>query len=98
MAKSYKFEDGDMKQKLRNFGLSDTHIEEIAHMFDKSNKHMDAVKFTILLERYGVSRINIVSFLKDVGIDDSTVINIFTKSDFVKLGMEDKEITQVVLT
>jgi hypothetical protein len=67
-------------------------------MFDKNNKHLDVISFAILLERYGVSRINIVSFLKDIGIDDSTIINIFTKADFVKLGIEDKEITQVVLT
>ncbi len=98
MAKSYKFEANEMKRKLRDFGLSDTHVEEISRLFDKSNKHLDVISFTITLERYGISRINIVSFLKDVGLDDSTIINIFTKSDFVKLGMEDKEITQVILT
>ncbi len=98
MAKSYSFENQDMKQKLRNFGLSDTHIEEIAHLFDKNNKHMDAISFTIMLERYGLSRTNIISFMKDIGVDDSSIINIFTKADFVKLGMEDKEITQVVIT
>ena len=98
MAKSYSFESRDMKQKLRNFGLTDSHIEEIAHLFDKGNKHMDVISFTIMLERYGLSRISIISFLKDIGVDDSSIINIFTKADFVKLGMEDKEITQVILT
>jgi len=98
MAKSYPFESRDLKSKLRNFGLTDTHIEEIAHLFDKSNRHMDAISFAIMLERYGLSRVNIISILKDIGIDDSTIINIFTKADFVKLGMEDKEITQVILT
>jgi hypothetical protein len=98
MAKTYKFERGEMKQKLRDFGMNDTHIEEVSHLFDKSNKHFDVINFTILLERYGISRINIVSFLKDIGIDDSTIINIFTKADFVKLGMENREITQVVLS
>jgi hypothetical protein len=98
MAKSYKFEANEMKRRLRDFGISDGNIEGIAHSFDKSNKHLDAISFAIMLERYGVSRINIVSFLKDIGIDDSTIINIFTKADFVKLGMEDKEITQVILT
>ncbi len=97
MAKSYSFEKSGMKEKLRDFGLSDANIEAIAHMFDKSNRHMDVINFTILLERYGITRVSIISFLKDVGIDDSSIINIFTKADFVKLGMEDKEITQVVL-
>ncbi|MFH1447722.1 MAG: hypothetical protein ABIG39_02565 [Candidatus Micrarchaeota archaeon] len=98
MAKSCKFEKNDMKQKLRDFGLDDSHIEEICDLFNKNNGHLDVIKFSILLERYGVQRVNIVSFLKDIGIDDSTIINIFSKADFVKLGMENRDLTQVVLT
>ncbi len=98
MAKSFKIDKNEMKQKLRDFGLDDSHIEEICDLFDKNNKHLDVIKFAILLERYGITRINIVSFFKDAGIDDSSVINIFSKADFVKLGMENREVTQVVLS
>ncbi|PIN83965.1 hypothetical protein COV61_01565, partial [Candidatus Micrarchaeota archaeon CG11_big_fil_rev_8_21_14_0_20_47_5] len=78
-------------------GLDNVHIEEIIGLFGKKNNHVDVVSFVVLLERYGLARNSITSFLKDVGIDDSTVINIFSKSDFKKLGIEDRDITQVIL-
>ncbi|MCX6778477.1 MAG: ATP-binding protein, partial [Candidatus Micrarchaeota archaeon] len=98
MAKSYSFEKNELKRRLRSFGIDETHIEEVANMFEKSNKHLDVLNFVIALEKYGLARSNIASFLKDIGVDDSTLINIFSKVDFKKLGMEDKEITQVVLS
>jgi len=98
MAKTYSFERNDFKRKLRAFGLDDVRVEEVSTLFEKRNKHLDVVYFVILLERFGIARSNITAFLKDIGIDDSTIINIFSKADFKKLGMEDKDITQVILT
>ncbi|OIO21803.1 hypothetical protein AUJ17_01325 [Candidatus Micrarchaeota archaeon CG1_02_47_40] len=97
MAKVVSFERGELKKKLLSFGLDNVHIEEIIGLFGKKNNHVDVVSFVVLLERYGLARNSITSFLKDVGIDDSTVINIFSKSDFKKLGIEDRDITQVIL-
>ena len=98
VAKTYSFEKNELKRRLRVFGLDDTHVEEITSLFDKKNRHLDVVSFTILLERYGLARSNITSFLKDIGIDDPTIISVFSRADFKKLGMEDKDITEVVLS
>ncbi len=97
MAKSVSFEREELKKRLRAFGLDETHVEEIATLFGKKNRHLDVVSFVILLERYGIGRSNITTFLKDVGVDDSTIINIFSKADFKRLGLEGKDITQVIL-
>ncbi len=97
MARSVSFEREELKKRLRAFGLDETHVEEISNLFAKKNRHMDVVSFVILLERYGVGRSNITTFLKDVGIDDSTIINIFSKADFKRLGLEGRDITQVIL-
>ena len=97
MARSVSFEREEMKKRLRLFGLDETHVEEIATLFAKKNRHIDVVSFVILLERYGIGRSNLTTFLKDVGIDDSTIINIFSKADFKRLGLEGKDITQVIL-
>lgn len=97
MAKSVSFEREELKKRLRAFGLDETHVEEISNLFAKKNRHMDVVSFVILLERYGVGRSNITTFLKDVGIDDSAIINIFSKADFKRLGLEGRDITQVIL-
>ena len=97
MARTVSFEKEELKKKLRAFGLDEVHIEEVSDMFRKKNKHIDVISFVILMERYGIARVNITSFLKDIGIDDSTIINIFSKADFKRLGMGDKDISQVIL-
>ena len=97
VAKTYSFEKNELKRRMRVFGLDDSHIEEITSLFDRKSRHLDVVSFVILLERYGLARSNITAFLKDIGIDDPTIISVFSKADFKKLGMEDKDITEVVL-
>ncbi|PIT84149.1 hypothetical protein COU37_04780 [Candidatus Micrarchaeota archaeon CG10_big_fil_rev_8_21_14_0_10_45_29] len=97
MAKSVSFEKEDLKKRLRSFGLNEMNVEEISNLFQKKNRHIDVVSYVIMLERYGVARSNITSFLKDVGVDDSTIVNIFSKADFKRLGVEGREITQVSL-
>ncbi|MFH1285935.1 MAG: ATP-binding protein [Candidatus Micrarchaeota archaeon] len=98
MAQTYSFEKNELRRKLRAYGLDEEHVEEIAGLFEKKNRHLDVVSFVILMERFGLARANITAFLKDIGIEDSTIINIFSKADFKKLGMEDKDINQVILS
>ncbi len=97
MAKVVSFEKEELRRRLRMYGLSDSHIEEISTQFDKKNRHLDVVNFVILLEKYGLPRSNITSFLKDMGIEDSTLINIFSKADFKRLDIGDRDISQVIM-
>jgi hypothetical protein len=98
MASSVSFDRTDLKKKLRNMGLSEMHVEEISNVFAKKNNHLDVVYFVILLERYGVARSLITNYLKDLGIDDSTIINIFSKADSDKLGIEGRNLSQIELS
>jgi len=97
MARSVSFIREDFRRKLRTYGLSDEKIESMTRSFDKANRHMDVVSFVILLERDGIARRNISDFLKDAGIDDLTIINIFGKVDLKKSGGGGRQITQVIL-
>jgi hypothetical protein len=97
MPRSISFKREELRAKLREFGLSEERVQEITQLFDKKNRHMDVISFVILLERYGVERREITAFLKDLGVDDATIINIFTKADFKKNQIGNREITQVIL-
>ncbi|MCK4319616.1 ATP-binding protein [Candidatus Micrarchaeota archaeon] len=97
MARSISFLKENMKKRLLGFGLDESRIEEVISLFDKKNRHIDVISFVVLLERYGVARSNITSFLKEVGVDDATIINIFTKADRKKGGLVGGDITQVIL-
>jgi len=97
MARTVFFGKDELRRKLRTFGLDELRVSEICALFDKNNRHLDVVSFVIMLERYGIQRADISSFLRDFGIDESTLINVFSKADFARLGMGSREITQVVL-
>jgi hypothetical protein len=97
MAKSYTFEKGELRKKLKLFGLSDAHLEEMMSLFDRKNKRMEVVTFVLTLEKYGASRAQISNFLEDIGIEKTTLITIFSKVDSKKAGVDDKKIQEVVL-
>lgn len=98
MAKSISFLKDDFRRRLRQYGIPDDKVEEITRMFEKSSRRMDVINFVMLLERYGAVRRNISEFLKDIGIDDTTIINIFAKVDLKKGGgTGGGQISEVVL-
>ncbi|MEK6981445.1 MAG: ATP-binding protein [Candidatus Micrarchaeota archaeon] len=97
VSRSISFIKEDLRKKLRQYGVSEEKVEETTKLLEKSNRHIDVVTFVILLERYGLARRNITEFLKEAGIDDITIINIFGKVDLKKTEFGGKEITQVVL-
>ncbi|MBU1681855.1 ATP-binding protein [Candidatus Micrarchaeota archaeon] len=97
VSRNVSFLKEEFRRKLRQFGLTDTKIEQITKSFEKANKRMDVVSFVITLERDGIARRNISEFLKDSGIDDITIINIFGKVDLKKSGGVGREISQVVI-
>lgn len=97
MAKTIFFPKEDLRKRLRSFNLDEFKVAEITSVFDKNSRHIDVVSFVIMLERYGVQRSDISSFLHEIGVDESTIVNIFSKADFTRLGVGGREITQVVL-
>jgi hypothetical protein len=97
MARTLFFPKDELRRRLRAFRLDEVRVAEITAVFDKNNRHIDVISFVIMLERYGVQRAEISSFLHDIGVDESTLINVFSKADFTRLGVSNRAITQVVL-
>ena len=97
MSNSIKILKDDFRRKLRSYGLSEVYIEESSRLFDKGNNHSDVITFVITLERFGLLRRDITDFLKDIGVDDLTLIHIFGKVDIKKSDFSGMDITQVVL-
>jgi hypothetical protein len=93
MPKSFPKEKVEFKKRLREMGLTDEKIEEIAKMIEKKARHIDAVDLVIELERRGVDRAAITSFYRELGIDDPTIVNIFAAADRKKAGGEITHVT-----
>ena len=97
MARTLFFPKDELRRRLRAFRLDELRVADITSVFDKNNRHIDVISFVIMLERYGVQRAEVSAFLHDIGVDESTIINVFSKADFTRLGVNNREITQVVL-
>ena len=97
MAKAYPFEKTELRKKLKLFGLNDAHLEEVMTLFDKKNKRMDVVTFVLTLEKFGVTRPQVSNFLRDIEIEETVLMSIFSKSDFKKAGVDDKKVQEVIL-
>jgi len=97
MAKSVSFEKEELKKQLRGYALNEMSIEEICNEFAKNNKHLDIVAFVLLLEKYGIARKNITNLLKNLGVEDSVIVDVFGRVDFKKLGVKGARMTKVTL-
>ncbi|MEW6328890.1 MAG: ATP-binding protein [Candidatus Micrarchaeota archaeon] len=98
VAKVYSFERNELRRKLRTYGLDEMHIEELATLFEKHSRHMDVVNFVVMLERWGLARQNITGFLKEIGMDDPALVNVFAKADYKRLGVDEKSTQEVALS
>ncbi|RME78997.1 MAG: ATP-binding protein [Methanobacteriota archaeon] len=90
MAFSISIKKNEFRDRLRRFGLAEEDVQEITSTFEKSSRRMNVIDLALLLEKKRVDRRIVVDFLKEMGVDDATIINIFTKVDFKKSGKVGK--------
>jgi DNA helicase HerA-like ATPase len=89
MGFSVSIKKNEFKDALRKkLGLSEEEMQSIIVKMEKSSRRMNVVDFVYELELKNVKRKNIVDLLKEWGVDDATIINIFTKVDFKKSGQK----------
>ncbi len=75
----------DLKRRLVQYGVSNDKVDAIIKKFEKQpGRRLDVISYVIMLEQFSLDRRSITEFLKDVGIDDITIINIFGKVDLKK--------------
>lgn len=98
MAQSILFDKKDLRVKLKEMGLTDLQLEEITALFDQRNRHMDIVAFVSNIERFAIPRAKIYSFLKNAGVDDPTLISVFSRVDLRKAGLDEDRIQEVVFS
>ncbi|MEM4554777.1 MAG: ATP-binding protein [Candidatus Anstonellaceae archaeon] len=95
--RSVSFEKEELKKKLREFGLSEEQGDEIASLFAAKGRRLEVASFVVLLQRYGIARSHISGFLKDLGLEDSTVVAILGGAEELAVRLGDEDITEYIL-
>jgi hypothetical protein len=95
--KAASFEKDELKKKLRSYGIGEEQSDEIVALFSKKGRRMEISAFVVLLSRYGIARNNISNFLKELGLEDNTVVNTLSKADELEMQLGDEDIADFVM-
>jgi len=99
----YKIKGGDMiveiereqfVRMLYEIGLNESQLNLIKDQFSKGDGLLDGEQLVAILEKFGYARPSIISFLRQLGIDEKNLIKIFS---LVRMRKATKGVVNVVL-
>ena len=96
--RSVGFEKDELKKKIRSYGLGEEQSDEIVALFTKKGRRMEIASFVVLLSRYGIARVNISTFLKELTLEDNVVISVLSKADELELSLGSEDISEHIMS
>lgn len=99
----YNIKGGDMNleiereqfvRMLYELGLNESQLSLLKAEFEKSDGLLDGEKLVSILEKFGYSKPSIISFLRQLGIDEKNLIRVFS---LVKMRRATKGVVNVVV-
>ncbi len=75
----------DLKKMVTSLGISDASTESLLARLDKMHKHVDAVSFVGMLEKLGIKQKDIANILRRIGLNDTSIVEIFNMLDEEKI-------------
>jgi DNA helicase HerA-like ATPase len=89
-----EIEREQMVKMLYELGLNESQLGLIKREFDKNDGLIEGEQFVALLEKFGYSKSAIISFLRQLGVKEKDLIQIFS---LVKMRKATKGVVNVVL-
>ncbi|MBS3068503.1 ATP-binding protein [Candidatus Micrarchaeota archaeon] len=89
-----EIEKEQLMRMLYEIGLNESQISIVKMEFEKNDGFTDAEQLVAMLEKFGYSKSSIISFLRQLGIDEKNLIKIFS---LVKMRKATKGVVNVVL-
>ncbi|MBU1166138.1 ATP-binding protein [Candidatus Micrarchaeota archaeon] len=99
----YKLKGGDMMveiereqfvRMLYELGLTESQLSMVKSEFEKGDGLLDGEKLVAVLEKFGYAKPSIISFLRQLGIDEKNLVRIFS---LAKMRKATKGVVNVVL-
>ena len=99
----YKIRGGEMEievereqfvRMLYDMGLNEDQVSIVKRAFEKGDGILQGEDLVLLLEKFGFSKSSIISFLRQLGLDEKTLIKIFS---VVKLKRASKGVVHLVM-
>jgi hypothetical protein len=81
MPGSYSVSRIDLKKMLTALGIGEGAAEELVNKLNKMHRHVNVVFFVDMLEKLGLRQYDINNILRRIGVDDTTVAEVFNVLD-----------------
>lgn len=78
----------ELRRIFAAYGLDEKRIDAVLSVMEKEHKHVDAVQFTNLLEKEGMSRDKIKNVLRRLNMNDILMSEVLNMSDESKISAE----------
>ncbi len=89
-----EIEKEQLMRMLYEIGLNESQINIVKMEFEKNDGFVNGEQLVAMLEKFGYSKSSIISFLRQLGIDEKNLIRIFS---LVKIRKATKGVVNVVL-
>jgi hypothetical protein len=89
-----EIEKEQLMKMLYELGLNESQINLVKMEFEKNDGLMDAEKIVALLEKFGYSKSSVIVFLRQLGIGEKNIIQIFS---LAKMRKSTKGVVHVTL-
>jgi hypothetical protein len=76
-----EFERGELSRKLLSFGLSDKQLASVLVQFERSNYSLEDWRFAEIIEAFGHSRASTISLLRNLGAEESGLLQMFSSME-----------------
>jgi len=85
----------DLKKMLTMLGMSDKNIDTLEASINKMHRHVDAVTFAGMLQKYGLGVESTKNVLRRLGIDDVTITKILNALDEERISSSYGRVVEV---
>jgi len=85
----------DLKKMLTMLGMSDKNIDTLEASINKMHRHVDAVTFAGMLQKYGLGVESAKNVLRRLGIDDVTITKILNALDEERISSSYGRVVEV---
>ncbi|MFN3909869.1 MAG: ATP-binding protein [Candidatus Anstonellaceae archaeon] len=86
-----------LSSKLFNLGCTNSQISQLNKAFEENDKKLSAEVFCRILLSFGIGRSIVLNLLRDFGIKDEDLVNIFSRLEATALGVPPSKLANLVI-
>ena len=86
MGETFTINRLELRKMLISMGVGEKNLAELESTLKKLHRHVNAVAFVGLLQKYGLKQADVANIMRRIGIDDLSITNVLNSLDEQKMS------------